>query len=246
MSSRVGATQPAAGGPSAPAFAGLALLGVVAWVPVAGLGVALRLALLAAMAFVVATSRSRRVATFAAVACVPVGWLITGLSPTLAAPWHWPELGAGLVAGLRDLFPAASGAEGLTVWTRAATEGILVAFWMVAAVAARRHHEKGARTLGLLCLIAPVGLSILARGSNDQAWLGAAVVPLALAWYRAPRVGRGLGAATAAATAVVAVTVAGVAGPREAWFAPVAAGPTTSEVRGFDPNHSYGPLSRHT
>jgi len=68
------------------------------------------------------------------------------------------------------------------------------------------------------------------------------VVPLALAWYRPLRVGRGLGAATAgAAAAVVAVTVAGVAGPRAAWFAEGAAG-TATEVRGFDPTQRYGPL----
>ncbi len=243
MSPSLGPARRTAGGPSATAFAGLALLGVVAWVPVAGLGLALRLAPLAALAFVVATSTSRRVATFAVVACVPVAWLLTGLSPTLVAPWHWADLGVGLADGLRDLFPAASNAEGLTVWPRAAAEVVLVSFWIAAAVAMRRHVEKGARTLGLLCLIAPVALSVLARGSNDQPWLGAAVVPLALAWYRPLRVGRGLGAATAGAAAVVAVTVAGVTGPREAWFAAAAAGPTATEVRGFDPSHNYGPLT---
>jgi protein-glutamine gamma-glutamyltransferase len=242
VSPMLGPTRRAAGGPSASAFAGLALFGVVAWVPVAGLGVALRLAVLAALAFVVATSKSRRVATFALVACAPVAWLLTGLSPTLVAPWHWAALGAGLAAGTRDLFPAASDAEGLTVWSRAAALGILVMFWIVAAVVARRHQETGARTLGFLCLAAPVALSILARGSNDQAWLGAAVVPLALAWYRPRRVGRGLGATTAAAAAVVAVTVAGIAGPRDGWLTAAAAGPTTTDFRGFDPSHSYGPL----
>jgi hypothetical protein len=215
MSPRLGPAQRAAGGPSAPAFAGLALLGVVAWIPIAGPGVALRLALVAALVSVAATATSRRVATFAAVACVPVAWLLTGLSPALVAPWHWADLGAGLAAGVRDLFPVASNADGLTVWSRAAAEGVVVIFWIVAAAAARRHEEKGARTLGLVCLTAPVVLSILARGSNDQAWLGAAVVPLALGWYRPRRVGRGLGAATAGAAAVLAVTVAGVAGPRD-------------------------------
>jgi transglutaminase-like putative cysteine protease len=216
---------------------------VAAWVPVAGLGVALRLALLAPFPFVVARSTSRRVATFAAVVCVPVAWLLTGLSPALVAPWYWAELGAGLAAGVRDVFPAAADPEGLTVWPRAAAVGIVVISWFVAAAAARRHEEKGARTLGLLCLTAPVVLSILARGSNDQAWLGAAVVPLALAWYRPRRVGRGLGAATAGVAAVVAVTVAGIAGPREAWFAAAAQGSTATEVRGFDPTQSYGPLT---
>jgi transglutaminase-like putative cysteine protease len=238
--------RPAAGGRLAPAFAGVALVGVVgvvAWIPVAGLGVALRLALLAALAFVVATSTSRRGAAFAAVACVPVAWLLSGLSPALVAPWHWADLGAGLAAGFRDLFRAASNAGGLTAWSRAAAEGVVVIFWILAAAAARRYETKGARTLGLLCLAAPVVLSVLARGSNDRAWLGAAVVPLALAWYRPWRVGRGLGAATAGAAAVVAVTVAGVAGPREAWFAAAAAGPTAPEVRGFDPSQRYGPLT---
>jgi transglutaminase-like putative cysteine protease len=234
--------RPSADGPSAPAFAGLALLGVGSWLPVAGPGVGIRLALLAASAFVVAISTSRRVATVTALACACVAWLLAGLSPALLAPWHWADLGGGLASGLKDLFPAASTAEGLTVWPRAAAEGVVVIFWIVAAVAARRHHEKGARTLGLLCLIAPVALSILARGSNDRPLLGAAVVPLALAWYRPLRVGRGLGAAIAGAAAVVAVIVAGVAGPHEAWFAAAGAGPTATEVRGFHPGHSYGPL----
>jgi len=243
MSPKLGPAQRAAGGPSAPAFAGLALLGVVAWIPIAGPGVALRLVLVAALVSVAATATSRRVATFAAVACVSVAWLLTGVSPALVAPWHWADLGAGLAAGVRDLFPVASNADGLTVWSRAAAEGVVVIFWIVAAAAARRHEEKGARTLGLVCLTAPVVLSILARGSNDQAWLGAAVVPLALGWYRPRRVGRGLGAATAGAAAVVAVTVAGVAGPREAWFSSASVGPSAAEVRGFDPGHSYGPLT---
>ena len=232
MSPTLGPTRRAAGGPSASAFAGLALFGVVAWVPVVGLGVALRLAVLAALAFVVATSRSRRIASLVLVACAPVAWLLTGLSPTLLAPWHWAALGAGLTAGMRDLFPAASDAEGLTVWSRAAALGILVMFWLVAAVAARRHQETGARTLAFLCLTAPVALSILARGSNDQAWLGAAVVPLALAWYRPRRVGRGLGATTAAAAAVVAVTVAGIAGPRRRMVDPGGRRPDHDPVPG--------------
>jgi ABC-type xylose transport system permease subunit len=95
---------------------------------------------------------------------------------------------------------------------------IVAMAWLGAAAAARRQTAAAARTIAVLFLIAPVVLSVVARQSSDQAWLGTAAVLLALAWFRPRRVGRGPGAAIAAAAAVVAMAVVGTAGPRHAWF----------------------------
>ncbi len=222
-------------------FGAFVILGVVAWVPTAGLGGALRLVPIAALVLIVASARSTSVALITAAACGAVAWLVAGLSPALVAPWHWPELDVGVASGFRHLFTARVQPDAIPAWPRAVATVIVAMAWLAAAVAARRQTAAAARTIAVLCLIAPVALSVVARKSSDQAWLGTAAVLLALAWFRPRRVGRGPGAAIAAAAAVVAMAVVGTAGPRHAWFD--SADAASSEVRTFDPAQSYGPLT---
>jgi hypothetical protein len=222
-------------------FGALSILGVVAWVPTAGIGAALRLVPIAALALIVASSRSSPVAVTAAAASGPVAWLAAGLSPALVAPWHWAELDQGVASGFRHLLAARVEPGVIAAWPRAVATVVVAIAWMGAAAAARRRTVMGARTVGVLCLIAPVVLSVLARKSSDQAWLGTAVLLLALAWFRPRRVGRWPGAAITAAAAVSAVAVVGIAGPRHGWFS--SADAAGSEVRTFYPGHSYGPLT---
>jgi protein-glutamine gamma-glutamyltransferase len=220
-------------------FAAFVVLGVMAWVPAAGIGGALRLLPIAALVLVVACASSTPLALIAAVACGPVAWLAAGLSPALVAPWRWAELGAGVRSGFRHLFAARVEPDAIAAWPGAVATVIVAMAWTGAAVVARRQTVTG-RTVAVLCLIAPVVLSVVTRKSSDQAWLGTAVVLLALAWFRPRRVGRGPGAAIVAAAAVVAMVVVVTAGPRHAWFD--SADGASSEVRTFDPGHSYGPL----
>jgi protein-glutamine gamma-glutamyltransferase len=222
------------------AFGAFVILGVMAWIPTAGIGGALRLVPIAALVLIVVSARSASVALITAVACGPVAWLAAGLSPALVAPWRWAELDAGLASGVRHLFAARVQADAIAAWPTAVATVIVAMAWLGAAAAARRQTVTGARTAAVLCLIAPVALSVLARRSSDQAWQGTAVVLLALAWFRPRRVGQGPGAAIAAAAAVVALAVVGTAGPRHAWFD--SADAASSEVRTFDPGQSYGPL----
>ena len=221
-------------------FGAFVILGVIAWVPTAGIGGALRLVPIAAVVLMVASATSTT-ALITAAAYGPLAWLAAGLSPALVAPWHWAELDAGVASGIRHLFAARVEPDAIAAWPRAVAIGIVAMAWMGAAAAARRQTVTGARTVAVLCLIAPVVLSVLARKSSDQAWLGTAVVLLALAWFRPGRVGRGPGAAIAAAAAVVAMAVVGTAAPRHAWFD--SADAASSEIRTFDPGHSYGPLT---
>jgi protein-glutamine gamma-glutamyltransferase len=235
--------RPVADRPPSAAFAGLAVFGLVAWAPIIGMGGALRLAPLAALAFLVASSARREVAIFAAVGSAPAAWLAGGLSPALVAPSHWSELGIGIGAGFWDLFPADSGGAGLPDWPRAVLAGLLGISWITAAGAARRHEVRGARTVAITALLAPAALSIISGVADDRAWLGATALGLALAWYR-PRHLRGrLGAAAAGTAAVVAVTVASLVGASAASLAPSASSSLNAEFRRFDAGHSYGPLT---
>lgn len=221
-------------------FGAFVVLGVIAWVPTAGIGGAMRLVPIAALVLVVASARSTPAALITAAACGPVAWLAAGLSPAFVAPWHWGELGAGAASGFRHLFAARVEPDAIAAWPMAVATVIVAIAWMGAAVAARRQTVTGARTVAVLCLIAPVALPVVVRKSSDQAWLGTAVVLLALAWFRPRRVGRGPGAAIAATAAVVAMAVVGTAAPRHPWFD--SADAASSEARTFDPRQSYGPL----
>jgi protein-glutamine gamma-glutamyltransferase len=223
------------------AFGAFVILGVMAWLPTAGVGGAVRLVPIAALVSIVASARSTSVALITAAACGVVAWLVAGLSPALVAPWHWAELHAGVASGFRHLFAARVEPDAIQAWPRAVATVTVAVAWLGAAAAARRRTVTGARTIAVLCLIAPVVLSVLARKSSDQAWLGTAAVLLALAWYRPSRVGRGHGAAIAATAAVVVMAVVGTAGPRHAWFD--SADAASSEIRTFDPAQSYGPLT---
>ena len=175
-----------------------------------------------------------------------LAWLLTGLSPALAAPWHWAELGAGLAAGVRDLFPVASDAEGLTVWPRAAAAGL-----------ARRLLDRGRRggasTRGEgrphagaavpdctgRALDPRPGVETIRHGCGGRGGAaGVGLVPAAGAWAGgwAPRsrpgwTRRGGDGRRRRRPTRRLVRPAGLGGP------------TATEVRGFDPGHSYGPLT---
>jgi protein-glutamine gamma-glutamyltransferase len=228
-----------AGGAPPWTFGAFVVLGVMAWVPTGGVGGALRLVSIAALALILASARSTPLALIAAVALGPVAWLAAGLSPGLVAPWRWAELAAGVRSGFRHLFAARVAPDAIVAWPGAVATVIVAVAWIGAAVAARRQ-TTGARTVAVLCLSAPIVLSVLARKSSDQAWLGTALVLLTLAWFRPRRVARGPGAAIVATAAVAAMVVVGTAGPRHAWFD--SADAASSGVRTFDPGHSYGPL----
>jgi transglutaminase-like putative cysteine protease len=232
--------SPATSGPPG-VFAALAVLGLLAWVPALGLGGVLRVAPLALLALLAATWRRRRVGLVVGVAALPWAWLAAGLPVGLAVPARWGELGAVVGAGFWG-FADDSGADAIPADARAALTGLFAASWMAAA-AARRYEFKGARALGLLGLIAPALIAEATGRAAAGAWLGAAVLAAAFAWYRPSHVGRRVGAAHVTAVAGFAVAVAAVVGPREAWFSPPAFGAAESGLEYFDPSHSYGPLT---
>ena len=193
--------------------------------------------------------RRRLLAVGVTLATLAVALVAIGVPAKLVVPPGWDELGARVGDGVRGLGDVLYPYRGDRDWSRLVLLGALAAILALAAAAGFWPHRRGerpARIGGPAVLLSGYAAGVAIGGQVVSLWLGVALLAGVVAWLWARPTGRREAIpalAAVAATAVIAVPVAGALDRDEPWLAyeDWTWDPDEATV-GFDWDHRYGPM----